>query len=279
VLAGQGLRGQVARLPDGDDPDSFLRAHGEAGLRELVGQARGIVEFLIDAAAQSAGGSAAERAAAVESLGPVLAEVGNSVEIQLHIERIAQRFGVSDLTALKRQLRQGVINSRRPEAKKAEKPRLDPRPEPVKLPGLQAELLGVLLDRPSLFGTSLGTELEGLLTSPELGDVYRAAQGAVQENGVLDLSALLSALDGSRALPWLQERLALQVYQDRDDAEQVLENGVPLLAKRNLERELPQLSREITSARESGDHERAASLTKQRDELRRTASALLRRKR
>ncbi|MGD8858970.1 MAG: DNA primase [Myxococcales bacterium] len=283
VLAEQGLRGQVAQLPPGDDPDSFLRARGEAGLRELIGQAKGIVEYLIDAAAESAGGTAAERAAAVEGLGPVLAKVANSVEIELHIERVAQRFGLTDLGAVRRQLRKGVVRQRRPQPKEAPEKRedraLDPHSEPVKLPGLQTELLGVLLDRPSLFHTRGGSELEGLLTSQELRDVYGAARGALQENGVLDLSALFSALEDSRALPWLRERLALQLYQDRDDAEQVLANGIPLLAKRNLERELPLLSREITAARQAGDHELAASLTKQRDELRRRANDLLRRKR
>ena len=35
LLAQQGLRGLVAELPAGEDPDSYLRVHGEPALRLL----------------------------------------------------------------------------------------------------------------------------------------------------------------------------------------------------------------------------------------------------
>jgi hypothetical protein len=127
--------------------------------------------------------------------------------------------------------------------------------------------------------SSYPTELEGLLTSPELKGVLSAARATVQESGALDLTALLSTLSDNAALPWLKERLALQAYQDRDDAEQVLQRGIAMLAKHNLERELPRLGQEISKARRLGDDERAVELTKQRDELGRSATKLLRRER
>ncbi|MDD9936977.1 MAG: DNA primase [Myxococcales bacterium] len=267
MLAEFGLRGQVAQLPSGDDPDSFLRRHGADGLRELVGQARGIVEFLIDAAADQAGPSAAERAAAVEELGPVLATVRNSVEVQLYIDRVSQRFGLTDQRALRQQLRQGVLRGRRRPGDKPVKSQVDPRPEGVKLPRLQKELLGVLLDRPKLFATPEAGQLEELLTSAALRDVFRAARAAAQENGVLDVPALLSALENHEALPWLRESLALQTYRGRDDADQVLKNGIPLLAKSNREQKLRGLSREISAARQSGNNDLADSLMRQRELL------------
>jgi LysM repeat protein len=72
-----------------------LRTHGAEELRALVDRSPGIVEFLIDSAAEGARAGAAERASAVERLGPVLAGVDNSVEIDMYIERIAQRFGIA----------------------------------------------------------------------------------------------------------------------------------------------------------------------------------------
>src|SRR5215510_8342553 len=48
----------------------------------LFDGASGIVEYLIDDAASRAGPSAADRAAAIAGLGPVLAAVGNPVEIE-----------------------------------------------------------------------------------------------------------------------------------------------------------------------------------------------------
>jgi DNA primase len=279
LLQQQGLRALVAQLPAGEDPDSFLRAHGRDGLDRLLASAQGIVEHLIDAAAEQAGSSAAERAAVVESLVPVLRSVSSAVEMELLVERVSQRLGLADTSSVRRQLQRGAVQDRSVPAAGPSNSALAQAPDYVRLPRLQTELLGVLLDRPALFATQYATQLEGLLTSPELLGVLRAAAVTVQESGALDLSALFSGLEDSPALPWLRERLALQSYRDRDDAEQVLKNGIPLLAKRNLERELPRLGQEISKARRSGDDERAVLLTKQRDELRRSAHGLLRRER
>jgi hypothetical protein len=133
-----------------------------------------------------------------------------------------------------------------------------------------------LLDRPALLVSGYASELEGLLTSAELRDVLRAATASTQENGALDLTALFSALQDNPALPWVKERLALQTYRDNDDAEQVLQKGIPLLVTKLAEQERD-LGKQILEARRNGDDAGAVRLTKQRDELRR--SALLRRER
>jgi DNA primase len=283
LLAQHNLRGLVAQLPRGEDPDSYLRAHGVEALRQLLASAQGIVEYLIDDAAAQGGTSASESAAAVQSLVPVLQTVNSPVEMELYLQRVAQRFGLPDTTAVRRQLR-AAPKSERPSkpisaGDTANNSDLAASPGYVRLPGLQTELLGVLLDRPTLFGTPHAMQLEGLLTSPELREVFQAAAAAVQESGALDVSALVSALDGSAALPWLKGRLSVQTYRDRDDAEEVLEKGIRSLAKQDLDHRSRRLADEINEARRNGDSTRALELTKQRDELRRTASGLLRRER
>ena len=65
---------------------------------------------------------------------------------------------------------------------------------------------------------------------------------------------------------WLNERLAIQKY-DLDGARHALRDGVPALAHRNIERELPQLQRRILALRREGDHATADELTRERDRL------------
>lgn len=283
LLQEHGLRGSVARLPAKDDPDTFLRAHGSEGMARLMAEAQGIVEHLIDDAAQYAGSAAADRARAVESLAPVLAAVTNAVELDLHIDRMAQRFGLPDGAAVRRLLRahatQASVQGR------ASRPAPDGRPQPgqgvrtplapaadrVKLPQLETELLGALLDKPTLLASDYAERLRGLLTVPELVDVCRAAQAALQENGELELSALLSALENNPALPWVRERLALAPTREGQDAEDLLQKALPRLAKQNIEREGRALKNQIIEARRAGDEGRALELTRQLIELERSA--------
>ncbi|MDD9946930.1 MAG: DNA primase [Myxococcales bacterium] len=278
LLAKAGVAARVAALPSGHDPDSFIRAQGQGAISELLDQAPGIVEYLIDSAVIGAHG-ASERARAVEGLGPVLAAVSNPVEIQLYIQRVGQRFEISDLGAVKRQLRKGALASRRRRTENAPDSGVVRPPEHVKLPKLQAELVGLLLDQPELFQSAEAKNLEELLTSPELQCIFRSAAELVRENTVVDASALLSRVESGggseRASVWLRERLSVDTYQDKGEAQSLLSRGVERLAIENIQRELPRLAQEISLARRSGDDDLAVRLTRQRDELALSAHRLV----
>lgn len=282
LLTQHGLRGLVAQLPAGEDPDSYLRTHGAESLRGLLAGAQGIVEYLIDSAAEQAGASASESAAAVQSLVPVLQSVVSPVEMELYVQRVAQRFGLPDTTAVQRQLRASG-RSERPASTlqtggPADTSRLAGSSRRVRLPGLQQEVLGAFLDQPALFSASYAGEVEGLLTRSELCEVFQHAAQVVQGSGVLNPLALCTALGEQQIRDWVQERLSAPKYLDVSAAEDMVHASVPVLTRARAE-QAQALNREILEARRSGDHDRAVQLTKQRDELRRSASGLLRRER
>ncbi|HMI92982.1 MAG TPA: DNA primase, partial [Polyangiales bacterium] len=104
LLQQHALRGAVARLPPGQDPDSFARSAGPEGLQRLVQNAQGLIEFLIDSAAEHAGESASDRAAA---LAPTLRAVESPVELEMYVTRAMQRFDLPSPSAVLRELRRG----------------------------------------------------------------------------------------------------------------------------------------------------------------------------
>jgi DNA primase len=277
LLSKSDLTGRVAALPPGSDPDSYLRAHGVEALQRLVDGASGIVEYLIDAAAERVGPSAAERAEAVASLGPILMAVGNPVEIELYIQRIARRFAIADQRVVKEQLRRGVHSGAKEPERRPLTTMVAPSSGRVKLPQLQSELLGALLDKPALFSSPHADNLKELLTVAELQSIFSAAAAQFAERGTLDAPRLLGQLAGNTATDWLQERLSVEAYSDDAQAEEVLRTRIPLLEKQNIERELPLLAQRIQLARQRGDENEATTLTRQRDERAKHALQLVNR--
>jgi DNA primase len=279
LLRAVDLTGRVVRLPPGEDPDTYLRKHGVDALRRLLDGAVGLMEYLIDQAAEAAGPGAAARAAAIESLGPVVAACGNPVEIELYIERIAQRFSLTDLRVVKEQLRRGV-RAARPDARvDARRPVSETKvavsKERVKLPqlALQQTLLGALLDKPELFRSAHAQHLKELLTAEDLQAIFSAAAAQVEDTGALDATKLLldlplSELPGSEAADWLRERLSVETYSDHARAEEVLRKGIPLLEKHRIERDRAELATRIQLARQHGDETLAVALTRERDAIR-----------
>jgi DNA primase len=268
VLRHEQITSRVAVLPAGDDPDSFLRREGPDALRQRLDAAPGIVEYLIDRAADTCGPSAADRAAAVQSLEPILSLVENSVEERMYLERIAQRFGVDDLRAVAREMqrgRQGPRPQKGPPAGVAS-------PEgSARLPRLQSEVLGILVENPALFETSEAAEVGSFLTHPGLRDIFETAVAQCRETGALDATTLLSSVGDGPAQSWLRGRLAVARPGDQDGGAEALRQGISVLAKRHYQdHERPRLERAIAAARRDGDTGRVDELIRERDELART---------
>ncbi len=276
LLARVGIAARVVTLPPGDDPDTFLRSHGAEALTRRVQEAPGIVEHLIDDTARSAGGDARAKADGIASLGEVLVAVDNPVEVRLYVERVAQRFGIADVQVVRQQLRRGLKKKRDPRSKKRgnipeqkenPQPKRAPRREP---PGLQAELVGVLLDVPRLFSSDYAKGLLELLTDDDLRAIFFTSAKMVEADGNVDGPALLKELEGSGLTAWLEERLAVQKYEE-STAESALVDGVPRLKKMHVEQMLRTLAVEIEEAFRLGNVERGRDLAQKRDALRRGA--------
>jgi len=303
VLARVGLAAKVASLPPGEDPDSFLRSQGADALVQRVRTAPGIVEHLIDAAAREAAGDPRASGEAIADLGPVLARVDNPVEARLYVERVARRFGVSDIDVVRRQLRRGLRAAREREQGGRRRPsgapgsvdrgppargghgppgEVPPRGGPSRreapvdeaqvLPPLERALVGALLDQPSLLHSEEAGELPHVLTSPGLRAMVDLAARTVQGGRALNGSLLLEQLTTTISDPgqlavlrrWLEGRLAVQEY-DAEAAQTVLADGLPRLARRYWSRQLPRLDARIVDARRRGDDQEADALTRERD--------------
>jgi DNA primase len=90
-----GMRVRVVTLPEGEDPDSFLRQHtGEEFLRH-VDEAVSFVDYLLTRAARFADlRSPAGRADCVDRLSPLLRKIENQVERWGYVALVAERLGV-----------------------------------------------------------------------------------------------------------------------------------------------------------------------------------------
>lgn len=282
LLEGAGLRGRVVVLPQGHDPDSFLREHGRERFHAAVQHAVPMVDFLIDAAAdQPRDVDAATRAQAIRSLGPVLVKLPPA-ELHLRIERVAQRFEIRDMTVIRQELRRGVLESRgrAVPASRERRPVVTTEGQPTAvsaavaptrrisdLPERQCLVLGAVLDSPQLLQRHEAQQLAELLTDSDLQAIFLVTARMVAERGNIDARMLLEQLSQNPARAWLAKRLSTAPELDQERAQQVLIEGLPLLDRDRRNEQRAELKRKIRIALQSGDTELAQELTRKRDEL------------
>jgi len=97
ILLQEGMQVKVAVLPEGSDPDSFVKEQGAAALQQLLTDARELIDFKIFAF--SAGKplqSTQQQAELVHILAETLAKIQDEVTRNLYIQEIARRLKLSE---------------------------------------------------------------------------------------------------------------------------------------------------------------------------------------
>ena len=270
VLSRVALNAHVVTLPQDDDPDTFLREHGAESLRSRIVSSPTIIEHLIDDAASTVEPNPRAKADAIAQLGPILAKVESPIERGLYVERVARKFGITDIGLVKRELRRGLGSS----AARVTKQR-DAVQQPIATPvsELQLKLISLWIDHPTSIEPPDVQKLGKLLTSPDLRAIFDVILRMVDRQGSLDVTALLDALHDNQFRSWLEAKLAVQEHS-LDEARQVFHEGLLLLERKSIEQELPRLQERIVEARRVGDDALAAGLTREFVELTRSAHRL-----
>lgn len=105
IARGSGAEVKVILLPDGKDPDEFVRRHGAKAFDALIGKALNFIDFHLFHITQTVDCTTLEgKLKAVNFMLPVLSSINNLVEVNGYIIRIAQTLGI-DETDLRLELR------------------------------------------------------------------------------------------------------------------------------------------------------------------------------
>ena len=92
-----GAQVRVLTLPDGKDPDEFLRRHGAAAFRERIAAALPLVDYQVERALRSADISTLEgKVSVVGKLVPLLAQLQNAVEVDACVVRLSDTLRIDE---------------------------------------------------------------------------------------------------------------------------------------------------------------------------------------
>jgi len=97
ILFGLGCQVKVLTLPEGKDPDEFLKARGNEAFKEVLGKALPLVDFKISLSrAQHDPSTPQGKAAIVRQVLPVLAGLRDAVQRDEYLRKLARDLDVSE---------------------------------------------------------------------------------------------------------------------------------------------------------------------------------------
>ncbi len=97
VLMEAGVAPKVLTLPEGEDPDSFIRGSGAEALIGKLGDALPAIDFLLDMKLKETPSSSPhDRAKVIREIKPYIAKITDSIEKALTVKRVAERMSVDE---------------------------------------------------------------------------------------------------------------------------------------------------------------------------------------
>jgi DNA primase len=279
-----GLTAKVASLPTGHDPDDFVRTRGAGALQQVVGQALGMLEFLLEQKFESLrSADIYEKKEVVDSINRLLSEENDPLVRSMaktYVDRLAGRLDLhlgSSFQALERTIQQGL-------AQAGPRPVQGPTQREARVTAKPAgsmemrEIVGALIEFPSLLVEPDVEEVLALLEGPSVSAVAALGRAMATSDHMeasdvphpggesretreksLDTSSFLAQIPPA-VRAFATERLAAPQHETREEAwRHLLSNGRKL---RNviLEREAVDISRENYKA--GGDWEAAMKLAR-----------------
>ena len=96
MFVDSGIGVTVVSLPDGHDPDTYIRAHGPEAFRELEKRAPSLLDYAVTRSLEAGeAGSMDDRIRSVDEILRILQKSSNRIEKEEYLRRVSERLGIS----------------------------------------------------------------------------------------------------------------------------------------------------------------------------------------
>lgn len=254
----QGMDAAVATLPDGVDPDGFVRQFGAEAFDARIAAAQPLLAFAIERALACTPHDRIDgKMAVLRSLAPTLRKIGSRVELDHYMGLLAQRLGVSE-ASLRADLKQLL-----PAPGQGRPPRPAPAPAAPALSlswtGAERVLLHLWFQRRLASEQLIGRVAPEDFSHPTGRALMRLIVESAEWAEADPVSAVSARVSTDETLAAAVAHLSL-LELEYDSVPKAVEECLEGLKRRRLDREIRQLEQDRRAAEADGNQQRAREL-------------------
>ena len=246
---------QILVLPDGHDPDSFLREKGAESFQKAATQAPGIVSFLIEQSIAKHGLSTEGKIRVVTDLKNPLAAINDNVARSLYVKKLAERIGIEENI---------ILQEIRTRAAQKEKKDTDKHEilGAIKGSRLERQIVAMMLQFPVILPEIRKYEVIEYIENPLLKSIGTAILEH-QGTSVAQIAELLSGNDNPEQQQLISALAMIEESWEKDGCMKLIAQFV----KNGQRRRDHQILEQIKAAEQKNDQETLAKLLKHKQKL------------
>lgn len=271
-LAG-GLHARAVILPDGSDPDAFVRSQGREAMETLILRASPMVDYYIEEILGGRESLEQDRDKLREAVA-FIARLEDAVERNLFIKKVAESFDI-DQEVLKKEVQRLLA---RPPGTAAAKPPGPTRPAPAgEYDPLEMSLIQMMVEFPTRMAAVAESGVLGCFASGELrlfGEAMLARAAAQLQTGP-DVASVIGDLSEGPLREKLLARLVGESPFEGAMLDRLLADTIGQIRRKWFRRKDRMLRQQIAKAEAAGDRDLGERLLREYDALLREKDALL----
>jgi DNA primase len=255
LLLERGMKVKVLSLPQGEDPDKFIREKGKKEFSKNLDSSLSLLDYRFHLAfSHSDAGNVEGKVKIVEELLPTLAKISNSIEQRAWVKKLSERLKVEEVLILRdlAKVRQG-------------KPLF--LAEEISSPSAselaEENLIQLMLGKPEIIPQVRKELKEEYFRNPDYREILKIIF-SLEEKG--------ESAEPKRIMDLGEERLAglvsqLSLARLEGDQDKMAKDCTEKIKKENLKRKMEKLQEEIREVEENGKIEELRELLSQYQEL------------
>ncbi|MDP2839797.1 MAG: toprim domain-containing protein, partial [Syntrophales bacterium] len=261
-LAGN-VHAKAVILPDGHDPDDFVRTRGREKMEELVAHAVPMVDYYIEEIVGGRGTLEEDRDKLREALA-FISRIEDAVERNLFIKKISEQLNV-DQEVMKTEVQRVLSHGAAP---RADQPR---RHAKVAMDQLELSLIHMMLEYPAWIPKVSASGVLANFKTGELKTLGSALLEAAQEEGnpPWDLSSLVSGLEEGPVREKLLDLLVRESPHREELMDRLLADTIRKIQQKWYKERHRVLKGRIAKAEEAGDRALCELLLREKESLHR----------
>jgi len=245
-------------LPEGCDPDDYVKKHGKEKLDELIDHAPAISDYYIEKVLGN-GKTFEENRDLVKTATEFISKIGDEIEKNLFIKRVAEKLGIAQ-ELLKKEIHKKDVQLK-PKGG-SQRQTIDPHIDPI-----EVHLIRLLLEYPQKTTYVENEKVLDFFLHPELKNLGEKIVEAYKLLGFVDINVILSA-DDDRSLREKIYKLSIEAPPTDDTmVEKNFTDTIRRIKEKWYKDQHRQLKLKLARAQESGNEEILSSLLHEKKEL------------
>ncbi|MCX5802980.1 MAG: DNA primase [Proteobacteria bacterium] len=253
LLSEMDINGNMVVLPEGHDPDSFVRKEGIEGINKIINTKKPILDYFFDYSMNKCGIKKLEgKMAFIKSVMPYIGGIRDGIKKRLYIKRLSELTNVEEHHFWDGLKERGIEPSSKED-------------EPTSIIG--KKVIGVLVSNPNLLKLLKGKEVIKYIKDEAIKEILSKMFDYFEEKKHLEVNSFINILEKEALRDFVINAAFDTAEYNEDDLERVLWDYFKHVEKKFMREESKKITERLSEAEKRGDEEEIMELLQKKRQV------------